>query len=176
MLRDPWLRALAIVGFAIASIYLIGLVWGVLQEFADILLLFFLAWLLAFVLEPVVSALVEDLRVPRMAAIAVTYAALLVLLSMGVILLVPALTLQVVEVARNLPNYADQITGGITGLQASANEWLIGHGSPVQFDLRMALNPDELNRRVESLGPPLLANAVQLATGAATLLFELVIL
>src|SRR5918911_3228405 len=125
LIRDPWLRALSILGCAIAGIYLIGLVWQVVQAFADILLLFFLAWLVAFVLEPVVSALVEDLRVPRIAAIAVTYAALLVLLSMGVILLVPALTLQVVEVARNLPTYADQITLGITGLQASANEWLI---------------------------------------------------
>src|SRR6185503_14308800 len=107
MIRDPWLRALAVLACAIAGLYLIGLVWQVAQEFADIILLFFLAWLLAFVLEPLVGTLVEA-RVPRLAAIGLTYITMLVLLSLGVILLVPALTLQTVEVVRSMPGYVEQ--------------------------------------------------------------------
>ena len=87
-IRDPWLRALSILGCAIAGFYLVGLLWGIVQEFADIILLFFLAWLVAFVLEPLVGTLVEG-QVPRLAAIGLTYLTLLVLVAAGVVLLVP---------------------------------------------------------------------------------------
>src|ERR1700716_1666744 len=101
-IRDPWLRALSVLGCAIAGIYLVGLVWQIVQELSDIILLFFMAWLVAFVLEPVVGTLVEG-RVPRLAAIGLTYLTLLVLVALGVVLLVPALTLQIVEVVRSFP-------------------------------------------------------------------------
>jgi predicted PurR-regulated permease PerM len=175
LIRDPWLRALSILGCAIAGFYLASLLWQLVEQFADIILLFFLAWLVAFVLEPAVGALVES-RLPRLAAIGLTYLILLVLFSFGVILLVPALSLQVVDVAQNLPNYVDQSTGLITSLQASANDFLTGHGSPLLFDLKSALDPQELSRRADSLGPPILTNAIGLATGAATLLVEVVIM
>jgi predicted PurR-regulated permease PerM len=175
MIRDPWLRALAILGCAIAGLYLVSLAWQVAQEFADIILLFFLAWLLAFVLEPLVGTLVEA-RVPRLAAIALTYITLLVLLSLGVILLVPALTLQSVEVVRSMPGYVEQAAGFLTDLQIRTNTWLVDHRSPIMVDLQSVLNPQEMARRVETLGPQLLGNVVGFATGAATLLFELVVL
>src|SRR5918992_70143 len=120
MIRDPWLRALAILGCAIAAFYLVGLLWQIVQAFADIIVLFFLAWLIAFVLEPLVGSLVEA-RLPRLAAIGVIYLTLLVLLSFGVILLVPALSLQVVEIARNMPTYVEQISTILTDFQSSMN-------------------------------------------------------
>jgi predicted PurR-regulated permease PerM len=175
MLRDPWLRALAILGCAIAAIYLVSLLWEVAQAFADIILLFFMAWLLAFVLEPLVGTLVEA-RIPRLAAIGLTYLTLLVLLSLGVILLVPALSAQVVEVVRSLPTYAEQVTALLTNIQGALNDWLLGHGSPVLVDLKSALNPQELSRRADALGPPILGNVVGVATGAATLLVEVLFL
>src|SRR5947209_7641049 len=147
----------------------------VIQEFADIIMLFFLAWLVAFVLEPVVGTLVES-RMPRLAAIGLTYLTLLVLFSLGVILLVPALSLQVVEIARNLPTYVEQATTLLNSIQVAANEWLNGHGSPVLVDLKSALDPAELSRRADALGPPILSNAIGLATGAATLLVQVVIM
>ena len=175
MIRDPWLRALSILGCAIAGFYLTGLLWQVLQEFADIIMLFFLAWLVAFVLEPVVGTLVEG-RLPRLAAIALTYLTLLALSSMGVVLLVPALSLQIVEIANNLPNYVEQATNLLSGVQGAANAWLSGHGSPVLVDIRSALNPQELSRRADALGPPILSNAIGFATGAATLLAQVLIM
>jgi predicted PurR-regulated permease PerM len=175
LVRDPWLRALSILACAIAAFYLVGLLWQVIQEFSDIILLFFLAWLVAFVLEPVVGTLVES-RMPRLPAIGVTYLTLLVTFSLGVILLIPALSLQVVEIARNLPTYVEQATAVLTQIQSAANDWLNGHGSPVLVDLRSALDPQELSRRADALGPPILTNAIGLATGAATLLVQVVIM
>src|SRR5207248_5863610 len=109
-------------------------------QLADIVLLFFLAWLVAFILEPLVGTLVEG-RLPRLAAIGLTYVLLLVLLSLGVVLIVPALAIQTVEVVRNLPTYVDQATTFVNNSQASANNWLSSHGSPVLVDVKSALNP-----------------------------------
>src|SRR5947209_13109684 len=175
MIRDPWLRALSVLGCGIAGFFLIGLLWQVVVEFADIILLFFLAWLVAFVLEPVVGTLVEG-RLPRLAAIGLTYVTLLVWLILGVLLLVPALSLQIVDVARNLPTYVEQSTTVLNDLQASINAWLTGHGSPLLIDLKSALNPQELSRRADALGPPILSNAIGFATSAATLLVQVVIM
>src|SRR5438094_9010096 len=110
MIRDPWLRALSILGCAIAGLYLVSILSGIVQEFADIILLFFLAWLVAFVLEPFVAALVES-RLPRLAAIGLTYLTLLVVLVAGVVLLVPALSIQLVEVGRVMPLLREQAAG-----------------------------------------------------------------
>ncbi len=174
MLRDPWLRALAILGCAIAGFYLVGLLWQVVQDLADIIMLFFLAWLVAFVLEPLVGTL--ETRVPRTIGIAITYLTLLVLLSLGVLLLVPALALQTVEVVRSTPGYIEQAAQVLTDLQFSTNAWLLDHRSPILIDIQSALNPQELSRRVETLGPQVLGNVVGFATGAATLLVEVLIL
>jgi predicted PurR-regulated permease PerM len=175
MIRDPWLRALSILGCAIAGFYLITLLWAVIQEFADIILLFFLAWLVAFVLEPVVGTLVEG-RLPRLGAITVTYLTLLVLMSLAVVLLVPALSVQIVEVVRSMPTYVEQATTFINGIQNSSNDWLTNHGSPVLLDIKSALNPADISRRADALGPPILTNVLGFAAGVATLLAEVVIM
>src|SRR5258708_27125066 len=109
MIRDPWLRALSVLGCAIAGLYLVSILWGLVQEFADIILLFFLAWLVAFVLEPFVGTLVEG-KLPRLAAIALTYLTLLVVLVAGGILLVPPLSLQLLDVPRSMPPYVQPAT------------------------------------------------------------------
>lgn len=174
MTRDPWLRALAVVALAIASFYLAGLIWQVVQQFADIFLLFFLAWLLAFVLEPVVA--LAERHVPRLAAIAATYVFLLVLLTVAVILLVPALTAEIVDIVSKSPGYSERVTTWITRGQESTNTWLLQHNSPVLLDVRSILNPTELTRRVDAIGPAILSHVLSLATGVATLLFGLLLL
>lgn len=175
MVRDPWVRALAMLGCAIAVIYLATLLWGWLQEFSDILLLFFCAWLLAFLLDPVVAGLQRRASFPRVFAVATTYLVLLVVLSLAFVVLIPNLATQIVTASSNLPTFADRITGWISTIQTTANAWLIDRSSPIVFDVRSALTPDEVTQRVESLGPPLLSNALALATGAAALLGELLI-
>lgn len=78
--RERWWRSIFII---IATIYvallLMGLLVQILGGFVQILLVLFVAWLLAFVLSPVVAWLHGRLGVPRGVAIGVVYAATLLL-------------------------------------------------------------------------------------------------
>ena len=78
-----WLDALLILGTLAVSLVLVGLLANLLLFFGDILLVFFLAWLLAFVLSPVASML-ERLTpgLPRGISVLLTYGLLLVILAL----------------------------------------------------------------------------------------------
>ena len=169
MSKDPWVRALVIVTLAITTLYLVGTLWHVASEFADIILLFFLAWMLAFIIEPTAAPLHERAHLPRTAAIALTYLGLLLLLVFGGLLLVPPLTVQVVQISTNLPGYADQLNRDVLNLLLSLEE------QGIHLNLSTMLQPDDIVRRAEAAGPPLLANALGLATGVANLLFQTVL-
>jgi predicted PurR-regulated permease PerM len=77
--RERWWRGVFIV---LATVYvallLAALLVDILGGFTRILLILFVAWLLAFVLSPVVAWITERTRISRGAAIGVVYAATLV--------------------------------------------------------------------------------------------------
>lgn len=78
--RERWWRsAFLIVATVYVSLLLLGLLLQVLGGFAQILLILFLAWLLAFVLSPVVAWLARRHPVSRPMAIGVVYLATLLL-------------------------------------------------------------------------------------------------
>ncbi len=54
-----WLHALLVLSTITVGLILLGLVSNILVYFTDILLVFLLAWLLAFALEPVVSGILR---------------------------------------------------------------------------------------------------------------------
>ena len=73
--RERWWRsALLIVATIYVTLLLIGLVMQILGGFTQILLIVFLAWLLAFVLSPLVAWIVDRGWMRRGAAIGVVYA------------------------------------------------------------------------------------------------------
>ena len=83
-----WLHALLVVGTLTVSLIFLGLLAGILGFFSDILLIFFLAWLLAFILSPVVDAIDRSApSLPRPVVVILTYVVLLVVL-LGIILAV----------------------------------------------------------------------------------------
>ena len=57
MNNNRWLQALIILLVIIATTWLLGQVWQLVIQFASIILLFFLAWLLAFALSPIARRL-----------------------------------------------------------------------------------------------------------------------
>ena len=77
--RDQWWRSTFLV---VATIYvtllLLGLLFQILGGFTQIALIVFSAWLLAFVLSPVVAWLIDRTRLRRGAAIGIVYAIALV--------------------------------------------------------------------------------------------------
>ncbi len=74
----------------IAGSYLLGLVWGVLGQFSELLLLVFLAWLLSFILEPWVNHL-TTLGLPRALAAGVVYLIVSGLVVMSGLIFIPLL-------------------------------------------------------------------------------------
>jgi predicted PurR-regulated permease PerM len=169
VIRDPWIRALVIVMLCIAAVYLTGLIWQVALQFADVILLFFLAWIISFILEPFVAALHGRTRLPRHLAVLAAYLAVLIAVSVAVLQLVPRLSNQIIQVAVDLPLYVDWANGELLHLQGL----LAGQGILVAPET--LINYQDAARHIEALGPLLLANTVGLATGVANLLFQIFI-
>lgn len=159
-IRDPWLRALSILLVLIAGLYLAGMVWALLVQLADILVLFFLGWVVAFMLEPAVAFAQERYGLPRGAAVGTVYLGLLAVLVGASVWLAPALVNQLIAMAQQWPTYVDNVTHYANLLHEEA------------LERGLALSPDlwsdyeQLLRRFASVGPPLVANAVAFARGA----------
>ncbi len=167
--KDPWVRALVIVLVAISGLYLAGLLWQLAAQFSDIILLFFLAWVVAFILEPIVEVLARRALLSRQAAVSVAYFGMLVIGATGVVWVVPALSRQAVQLASELPAYVAFLNDHFLEWQGVMEE------RGVTVNLATLLQVEELVRRVEALGPVVLANAVTLATQIASFVVQLVL-
>lgn len=105
--RHRSLRLLVLLLVAVVAFYLLNLIWNIFALFSDVILLFFLAWIVAFVLDPV-SILLQRRHVPRPLAVTLIYTALLVVVSGAIVLTIPSLE----EEVRLL---ASEITSALSG-------------------------------------------------------------
>src|SRR6476660_7391829 len=99
--------------------------------FGDILLTFFLAWLLAFIISPIVTRIVDSIpRLPRAVATILVYGAVVVILVVLVVLAAGALASSIADFATRLPD----IKSNLPEILAPWQAWLdsIGLG---QVDL-----------------------------------------
>ena len=82
-----WLTALVILGTIAAAFVVLSDVTGLIAYFSDVIMVFFLAWLLAFILSPLASALVHLFpRLPRALAVILVYTLLIGLLVAAILL------------------------------------------------------------------------------------------
>ncbi len=169
MQRDPWLKTLIVLLVVIAASYLAGLVWALAVQFADILLLLVLAWVLAFALEPVTYFLEARSRANRGIAVGIVYLGLLIILSLATLLVVPVVALQVSQIGANLQVYIANVSTWLVSLQ----DGLAARGLDVNAS--NFLDYREVTSRIASLGPIIVNNALALTTGVASVLFSLVI-
>lgn len=155
-MRDPLARGLLLMLAAIGAIWLAGWVWQVMSRFSDIILLFFLAWLLAFVLNPVARWL-QNLGVPRLAAVALVFTGLALVLAGILLNVVPVALSQAVQLAASLPAMA-------RNLQARGDELhsaLVARGLPEAQLTEVYRNAIS---RAEILGTAALSNSLTVAT------------
>ena len=103
-----WLLAFLILGSAYFAVLLLQQLTTFFSGFSSLLLVLFLAWLMAFVMAPLVRAL-EGLSLPR--GLAATLAYLVALVALGALLfgLVSAITEQVRQVTASFPETAAKI-------------------------------------------------------------------
>jgi predicted PurR-regulated permease PerM len=99
--RHRVLRILLGLVTILVAMWVISIVWSLLASVGDILLLFFLAWVVTFILAPVSNFLISR-KFPRVLAVALVYIALLVVISGAIVLLVPALQSQVTQLAEEI--------------------------------------------------------------------------
>ncbi len=117
--RHRSLRALLYLVIIIALLYAGGMIWSAIVHFSGILILFFLAWVIAFVLKPL-STFLERHRVPRILAITLIYFALLALVSGSIVLAFPAIRDEVAQVASEVtaaltPANLDRLSNMVVG-------------------------------------------------------------
>ena len=100
-----WLRALLVLGTVTIALLLLGLVANILFFFSDVLLIFFLAWLLAFVLSPVVDLIDRNTpSLPREAVVLLTYGVLLVLLTALIVAVAGSLATSISSFVTSIPD------------------------------------------------------------------------
>jgi len=163
-----WLDALLIIGTLLVATLLVGQVSNWLFYFSDILLIFFLAWLLAFVINPVASFIVHTIPgLPRAGAVVLTYALLLVVLT-GIALFV----------AGNLATSTQAFLASVPQLQQNLpaivkpwQDWLASIG--LQVDLATAAQ--QVLASVGSVGASLVGPLTNLAVASLGLFGNLVI-
>ncbi len=169
-IRDPWLRALSILLVLIAGLYLAGMVWSLLVQLADVLLLFFFGWLVAFMLEPAVAFVQERQGLRRATAVALVYSAVVAVLGGIGVWLIPAVVNQLALIAQRWPTYVDNLTYYATLLHQEA----AAHG--INLHSGWWNGYEDFLQRFANLGPPLLSNAISFARGATALVMDLVII
>ncbi len=163
--RDPWLRVLIILLTVIAGLYLGQMVWNLVGQIADLILVFAFAWIISFILQPSVTTLTRIPWLPRPAAVITVYVALLLTLAIAIVALLPALATQSALAAAEAPAVADRIAGWASGITA----FLVEHGIAVpNFS-------DQLPRSIEVAGAFVFANALTLVVGAGSVLVQVVL-
>lgn len=161
MERDLWLRILIILLVAISALFLASQLVSLVSYVSDILLVLFLAWLLAFVLKPL-AALITRWGMPRVGSVAIVYLALLVAICTAGIIVVPMLVAQVAQIGQQMLVIAEQVPGWFAPLQDTLNDWQIS------IDLYALYRAQDISTQVRDLGTSLAQNAINFATGLAS--------
>lgn len=108
--QSTLVTALLVLGTAVLGLVLIGMLASIFYGFGDILLIFFLAWLLAFILSPFVSALTRLVPVlPRVGAVVVVYLILVAVIIGLVVLVAGGLAQSVSSFIASVPTLRDQL-------------------------------------------------------------------
>ena len=98
-------NALLVLAVVALFFVVVGLVAQAFFFFGDILLTFFLAWLLAFIISPIVARIVDlDPRLPRAAAAVIVYVLVVTILGVLVIAAAGALASSTSQFVASIPN------------------------------------------------------------------------
>lgn len=145
--QQRWLTSFLVLGSAAFALVILSYLATYWNFFADVILTFFLAWLLAFILSSPVRLLLRAVpRLPRVLAVIAVYAVLTVVLLALIVILAQALFSSLLEFIRNVPSVREQLPVllqpwanrlaalglGQVDLVAQANAFLDGLASAAQ--------------------------------------------
>ena len=162
------LSALLILGVIAVLFYVVSQLTELFFYFGDILLTFFLAWLLAFIISPIVSRVVNLIpRLPRAAATILVYSAVVIVLVVLVVIAAGALATSVANLAESIPD----IRSKLPTILAPWQQWLDSVGlSQVDLIAQAEAALGNLDQVAGALVQPLQAIAVASLSVIGTML------
>jgi predicted PurR-regulated permease PerM len=165
-----WLVIFLVIGSAYFAILLLRELLSVLSGFSQILLILFLAWLLAFVMSPLVRELSRRLPLPRAATVVLSYVALFVALGFLVFYSGAAITQQLAGLADDFPETERRIAATLRAWQESL------HFGRLEIDLVELF--EGARGQVEAIGGAIFEEAQAIAgvTVAAVGAFVLIVI
>jgi predicted PurR-regulated permease PerM len=167
--NNPWLRALVVLGVLFIGAQLFGMAWDFAHRFSDIILIFVLAWLLAFLLNPAVDFLTTALKTPRIVSVIGVYLGMLAILIAFGLLVIPPTAAQISALGDRVPQYVRHGSKLVSTLQP----WLDSHR--ITLNLQQGSIQQDLNNQAQALGTTLAANALGLAQSVVVAIFDGVI-
>src|SRR5689334_7526682 len=103
--QQRWLTAVLVLGAIVLAMVAISFAATVFFAFGDVILVFFLAWLLAFILSPVVAGLIRLIPVlPRVGAVVLVYAVLVGAIVLAVVVVAGALAQSITAFVAGVPD------------------------------------------------------------------------
>ncbi|MFA5995274.1 MAG: AI-2E family transporter [Patescibacteria group bacterium] len=121
----------------IIKIILVVLGLFFLWSIQEVIAMVFVAWILVFALEPLVSRM-QRWHIPRAVSILLIYAVFLGIITAMVILLIPPLSAELASITNNFPQYMESLKANIDSIkQASAD---IGIFATIQTAADQAVN------------------------------------
>ncbi|MGA8533851.1 MAG: AI-2E family transporter [Candidatus Tumulicola sp.] len=116
MSADQWRR----IGWIAAGICAVILALWFAEHIPRTLTIFTIAAFIAFGVGPVARRL--ERRVPKPLAISIVFAALILIIAVGMVIVVPLTVSQMQLLASNLPSYASTAQGWLSGVESSLNQ------------------------------------------------------
>ena len=108
--QTRWLTAVLVLGAIVLAMVAIELAASVFFAFGDVILIFFLAWLLAFILSPVVGGLTRVVPIlPRVGAVVLVYATLVGAIVLVVVLVAGALAQSIGDFIASVPTLREDL-------------------------------------------------------------------
>ncbi len=167
MQNNRWLQALIVLLVIIASAWLIAEVWSFLIQFSNVFLLFFLAWLLAFILRPIARWL-STRGMPYLLAVGVVYLSLAVVFAVAGFLLVPVITDQTQQLSNNFGVYTNQMYRLVVDGEATLKSWGVKDVDLKQFYQQVAA-------QAQNVVPQVLQNTLSVLQSVATLALQVIL-
>jgi predicted PurR-regulated permease PerM len=151
-----WLHAALVLGTLVLALVLVAQVSVILVFFTDIILILLLAWLLAFILSPLVGLTLRAFpRLPRVVVVGVVYVLLFLGLSAITLVVAGSLGSSIASFLQSLPELQARLPETLAGLQSG----LAGLG----FQVDLVKAGQELLGNLGNLGDKLVGPLTDLA-------------
>lgn len=98
-------KLLVVLLIVAVSIYLLQILWQFLGNFSDIIVILVMAWLLSFILEPVVDLISKLSKLPKVWSALLTYLIFAAIFSVGIFFFIPQVISQFESLSKIVPQY-----------------------------------------------------------------------